>query len=242
MKNNDPFTDLIRSIEENLQGGGEWVPPDSSGGEVRRGNPRRILWFLIPLLIFLFFNQVIGFLTDWSWYDSVGLTSVFRTRILARFVLFAVGALLFWVILAANVLLARRLEPNGLRGTPVEQIVGMFGLRVVPTVLVAGAVVAFFMGIAAAAIWEEVLLYLNQASFNIVDPVFGRDIGFFVFALPIWQAVRTWLLIALAITLIAVVFTSGIGWREWSARTPVLLHFGALGALISATDRLAVSN
>ena len=55
MSNSDPFSDLIRSIEEDLRGTGGGQPP-GEGGEYQRPqlNPRRWLWVVIPLLIFFF--------------------------------------------------------------------------------------------------------------------------------------------------------------------------------------------
>ncbi len=234
MRNNDPFTDLIRSLEENLQeGGGNRVPPAiDRGANPPQGNSRRILWLLIPLLILIFFNRIIGFYADWSWYASLGFTSVFATRIWATLGLFVAGTLIFWLFLAVNVFLARRIEPTGLSGTPIEQIASIFGLRVTPTVLLLGAIVAFFMGLATSGAWEQLLVYLNQTSFNLTDPIFHRDVSFFIFTLPVWQAARTWLMVTLVMTLIATAVVSGIGWRGWEVRTPVLAHLSILGALI----------
>ena len=233
MKNSDPFSDLIRSIEENLQGNGDWEPPEGEGERPQMaGNPRRLLWFIIPVLIFLFFNRGLGIYTDYLWYDSLSFSSVFTTRISAWLALFVVVGLIFWLFLALNVLLARRLEPNGLNGTPIAQVAYAFGVRIMPVILFIGAIFAFFFGLTAASAWEEVLLFLNQSSFDLTDPIFGRDIGFFIFTLPIWQAVRSWLLTSLIITLVASALVSGIGWRGWKVRTPTLVHLSALGALI----------
>ena len=235
MRNTDPFSDLIRSLEENLQSGGEGPPVDRERARPpQRGNPRRALWYLIPFLIFIFFNQIIGLLADWSWFDSLGLTSVFTTRIAARLSLFAVGGGLFWLFVALNIFLARRLDPRGLSGTPLEQIAAAFGLRVVPTLLAAAGALAFLVGLSVSAIWEDVLLYFNQSGFGLSDPVFGRDVGFFVFTLPIWKAVRTWLMAALVFSLAGAILASGIGWRGWEVRTRVLVHLGVLVSLILA--------
>ncbi len=138
-QNDDSFSDLIRSLEQNLQHGEDWRPPDEDAPTRERGNPRRFLWFLIPLLIFVFFNQIIGFIADWFWYDSLDLTSVLFTRIVAKMGLFLAGAVLFWLIVAFNVWLARRISPNGLYGTALEETVSAFGIRVVPTILVVGS-------------------------------------------------------------------------------------------------------
>jgi uncharacterized membrane protein (UPF0182 family) len=49
------------------------------------------------------------------------------------------------------------------------------------------AVVAAVAGISATAAWMTVLQFFNGAPFGATDPVFGRDIGDFTFALPGWS-------------------------------------------------------
>ena len=233
-QDNDAFTDLIRSLEQNLQReDDDWIPPDDDDGSTRqRGNPRRFLWVIVPLLIFIFFNQIIGFIADWYWYGSLDLTSVLFTRLFAKLALFAAGAGIFWLIVAFNVWLARRFSPRGLTGTPVEQTVEAFGVRVVPTVLIVAALLAFFVGISTAATWESVLLFFNQSSFNLSDPIFHRDVSFFIFTLPIWQLIKSFLMFTLIVSLVAAALVSGIGWHGWDIRTRALVHLAALGALI----------
>ena len=232
MRQSDPFSDLIRSIEENLQRGEDWVPPRDGETRGQQGNPRRWLWIVLPFLVLLLFNRFISFYADWVWYRSLELSSVFFTRIWAEFGLFVVATLAFWLFLAANVLIMRRIAPRGLADTPLEQFTDAFGVRVTPVILIVGAAFAFFMGLTASAGWERVLVFLNQTSFGYVDPVFGQDVGFFVFTLPIWQALRTWLLFTVIVTLAAVALVSGIAWRGRRVSTGVLAHLSILGALL----------
>src|SRR5262249_15940895 len=42
--------------------------------------------------------------------------------------------------------------------------------------------------------WDTVLRFLYQAPFGDNDPVFGHDIGFYLFSLPAYIALKTWLL------------------------------------------------
>src|SRR5207244_12997912 len=56
---------------------------------------------------------------------------------------------------------------------------------------------ALASGLPPTVHWETVLGYFNATSFGVTDPLFGRDLSFFVFVLPLWQLVYGW-----AITLV----------------------------------------
>ncbi len=245
MAERNPFHELLENldeddweqIEEELlhddNGPSSPGTPRRGGGNGGSGGGGRLLWWmLIPFLGLILFNTVLGFYTDWLWYDSLTLTSVFFTRIGASLGLFAAGALAFWLVFVFNVLLVRRLNPQGLADTPVTEAIQAVGVRITPIVLLVGAFFAFFMGTGASSAWEELLLYFNQQPFGLTDPIFGRDVSFFLFTLPIWQFLRGWLMTTLVITLIATGLASGIGWRGWSAPAPVRAHLSCLGALI----------
>lgn len=235
MRNDDPFDDLIRSLEENLQRERRLTPPPRSPqppANTEPINPRRYLWIILPLLLLLSFGRILNFYTDWYWYDSLNLSSVFLTRYWSSAGLFVVGALVAFLFFAGNVLLARRLEPTGLANTVVEPLLAAFGLRVSVAFLVAGALFALLMGASAAGRWEEALLFINQVQYGLADPIFGRDVSFFLFTLPIWLELRGWLMAVLVITLIASALITGLGIRGWSASRPVLIHLAVLAALL----------
>ncbi|MXX26583.1 MAG: UPF0182 family protein [Caldilineaceae bacterium SB0668_bin_21] len=245
MAERNPFHELLENldeddweqIEEELlhddNGPSNPGTPRQGGGNGGQGGGGRLLWWmLIPFLVLILFNTVLGFYTDWLWYDSLKLTSVFFTRIGASLGLFAAGALAFWLVFVFNVLLVRRLNPQGLADTPVVEAIQAIGVRLTPVVLLVGAFFAFFMGTGASSAWEELLLYFNQQPFGMSDPIFDRDVSFFLFTLPIWQFLRGWLMTMLVITLIATGLASGIGWRGWGAPAAVRAHLSVLGALI----------
>ncbi|HXV79947.1 MAG TPA: UPF0182 family protein, partial [Candidatus Binatia bacterium] len=66
---------------------------------------------------------------------------------------------------------------------------------------------ALFVGLIAApqaaANWELLPLFLNSTSFDLSDPLFGLDISFYVFRLPMYQAIYHWLMFALTLTAVA---------------------------------------
>ncbi|XZF60777.1 MAG: UPF0182 family protein [Gloeotrichia echinulata DVL01] len=42
--------------------------------------------------------------------------------------------------------------------------------------------------------WPKVLQYFHPTSFNNIEPLFGQDISFYVFALPVWELLELWLI------------------------------------------------
>ncbi|MDP1709787.1 MAG: UPF0182 family protein, partial [Candidatus Komeilibacteria bacterium] len=52
--------------------------------------------------------------------------------------------------------------------------------------LVLGMLVAFLIALAAAAGWADVLKFLDATPFGQTDPLFGRDVAFYVFLLPVY--------------------------------------------------------
>jgi len=235
MRNTDPFADLIRSIEENLQRGGDWSPPDDNGQPERRpqgGNPSRLwLLLLIPFLFLILYNTIIGFLTDLSWHASLNLDSILWTRVWASWGLFVAGFVLTMLFLLVNYWIVRRIEPFGLVSTPVEQFATASGVRIPVAALMIFGFFSLLMALNVAGEWPQLLLFLNQSEFGLADPVFGRDVSFYIFTLPVLSIVREWLQSVLIAALMMVVVVSGIGWRGWQIRTGVLLHLGVLGAL-----------
>src|SRR5581483_2375863 len=72
-------------------------------------------WLIMGAALVIVIFVTLGgadFLTEWLWFDSLGLTSVFATSILARLALFFAGAAAFLALFAINVLIARRLASS----------------------------------------------------------------------------------------------------------------------------------
>ncbi len=132
--------------------------------------------------------------TDWLWYSSLGLLSVFKTILWAKIVLFVAGALVSGAVLGINLWLVRR-SSRGESALPLPEETVRWLDRVLWGAVVLGAVViAVFFGASASAHWELVLRILNGASFGVADPVFNEDVAFYVFTLPLLRSVQGWFL------------------------------------------------
>ena len=53
--------------------------------------------------------------------------------------------------------------------------------------------------------WQLLALWAGRSDFGVDDPLFHRDVGFFVFSLPLYQQVARWLLETLVMAAVATV-------------------------------------
>src|SRR5512132_1185705 len=165
--------------------------PAGRGGPGRR--PPLVVGGLILLLVLLFLVPAVAArLADWLWYREVGFERVFFTKIVGQWTLgIAAGAVAF-IFLYANARIALRgmspeLEPlvasPGVSQLPraaramLERGVGFVALI---ATLFFSVVIAF----AFAAQWQTALQLIYRTPFGVRDPVFGRDVGYYVFTLP----------------------------------------------------------
>ncbi len=209
-------------------------------GYTRR--PRVGLWLLLAVLILGAGGQAVPLYTDWLWFKEVGFTQVFTTRLALNGWLFlGLGGTVF-IFLFANLSLAARTAPPDVYweledqlGLPGRAILEPLVRRLLlPVVLV----IALFSGGRATAAWDTMLEYLNATRFGRVDPLFGQDLGFYVFELPVWRLLHGWATALVAGTL---VLTAAVYVLQRSlvltARGPRLagaarLHLLGLGALL----------
>jgi len=165
---------------------------------------------IIIIVLILSASWLSTFYTDYLWYSEVGYTSVFWKRIWTQVWLFFVFAAIFFVLLYVNVWLARRFTPRYERPkgevSPVEESIARFresaGRWLNRGILLLSVIISLIVGWASAGQWENVLKYFTHASFGTVDPIFGKDIGFYVFEYPLLQYFAGWLLTALIFILI----------------------------------------
>lgn len=162
---------------------------------------------VIALIVLL---RVLGFYIDWLWFGEVGFRPVFWRSFWAQLVVGAAGFGIFFVILWPNLELARRLAPE-FRQTEGEDVVEMVRTRARRLALWGGLAFALVASIVAGYVasrnWLTFVNAVYGVPFDESDPIFGHNIGFYVFMAPAWHAVQSFVFGALMVTL---VFTAGI--------------------------------
>lgn len=120
-------------------------------------------------------------LTDLWWFEDVGQKAVFVKRLGTSVMTGLAAFALVAALTAANAAVIRKnvLKAAGERNSAVRSISGMAFTAAFISSLAAG----FSMG----ASWMKVQQFLNAASFGSSDPIFGLDISFYVFKMPLFS-------------------------------------------------------
>jgi len=162
---------------------------------------------VVALLVGL--SALAGFYIDVLWFREVGFSSVFWTILWSRILLALVFGLIFFAILYANLLIARAIRPRYQIFSPSEQAVERYRAMLEPYakwILPAVALVfAAFAATGVAAQWEVFQQWRSagDVTFGVTEPVFGRDISFYVLSLPFLRFVQTWLFSSLLVITVA---------------------------------------
>ena len=170
----------------------------------RRG--RLALWLLVGLsVLFFLISPLIQLLAEWPWFSALGYERVFATRLIASLLLGIVAGGAAFALLYANLRFAQRgIVPNPVvmqmnAQTPAVDVTRLVRRLALPAALV----LALFIALAVSSGWMPVLQFLNQTPFGVTDPVFGRDLGYYVFTLPIVGGVLGLLMFLVVVALLA---------------------------------------
>ena len=184
------------------------------------------------LALFILINIAKGFYTEWLWFSSLGYGGVYTTILKTKVLLFFSAAIVFCILLLGNLVLATRLAPKSGESFWPWAIVRQLQRILMWGVILTTAFLSLIFGLVAQGNWLVVLRFFNGQSFGMADPVFHREVSFYVFSLPFLHMLRGWLMGALIITLLA---TAGIYLLSYTVQRlrfdmarPVLLHIGGL--------------
>lgn len=168
--------------------------------------PRQLIGVVL-LVLFLgvnFLGYALALYTDYLWFQEVRFPAVFTTILWSKVLLGAAAGLAFAILVYFNVRLAARMQGGDVL-TELEDPLGLPSRLVIEPLfrrfLLPGALILGVMAaLQAGSQWETVLRFLNAQPFGVSDPLFGRDIGFYVFHLPLYAMLSSWGLIGLGLT------------------------------------------
>src|SRR4051812_45225439 len=219
----------------------------------RRRVPRPGLIAIVIGLVLLFIvaPAIARRLTDLMWYEEVGLGRVFWLKIVAQWTLgLSIGVLSF-LLLVVNARWALTTWVPGIvsidRDDPAHAAQALFASVVAPLFrTIIPLALAVLIGASAATDWTTVIQFWYRTPFGVTDPIFHRDIGYYVYTVPMIEAVLSWLRASAILSLVAIALPvylglGEVGWMYRSRRiTPrASRHLAALVATILALSGLS---
>lgn len=147
--------------------------------------------FMVIIAVLSSFGKLLDFWTDFLWFKEVGYTSTYIKQVFAKlyigipfFVAFTVFIYIYLQRIKSNYYKYMNILTTKDEEKTLNQTMG------VVSVLTA----LFFSFRIANSFWMQILKFINSTSFNIKDPIFAKDIGFYVFTLPLVTEIFTFLL------------------------------------------------
>jgi uncharacterized membrane protein (UPF0182 family) len=163
------------------------------------------------------------FLVDWLWFSAVGYLPVFWTTIGAKAEVFSVVFVATAIILWVNGSLAPRLGQPSWMQRPLDFEWKRTGVATRPDMLEFirqrlpwPLVIAAAAGLLAVLVawgevdnWGVLLRFLYQVPYGANDPLYDKDIGFYLFSLPAYVVIKNWMLLTL---FLSALFAGAVYW------------------------------
>jgi uncharacterized membrane protein (UPF0182 family) len=161
---------------------------------------------LLPAVFVLLvaIGMIAGYLEKWLWMRELNYTGIFWTLFSVRWIMFIAAFICFFLYLWINLREAVRVLTNpgatssARRGMTLFRagMANQFNIDFSPRLLnwgivFGGAVVAWVAADALSSQWDTWLRFRYGGSFGVPDPLFGIDVGFYIFRLPFYQLLQT---------------------------------------------------
>ena len=171
-----------------------------------RGRIIIVVVAVVLVVAFLSARFIARFYTDYLWFDALKFSAVFTAVLGAKLALAAIFTAVFFVLLFVNLYIADKLAPAFRTPGPEEDFLHRYHEVIGPRLkwirVVVAALFALIAGVGVSGEWRQWLLFTHERSFNIKDPQFHTDVGFYIFRLPFWNFLVSWLFASLVIVLV----------------------------------------
>jgi len=173
---------------------------------------------------------------DWLWFENMGFSPVFWTMLFGKFGFGLMVWLFLILIFGVNFYVANRLSPRvGTGGAfkVANEYVSQFGLSPAALKILVSAFILFlpfYIASKSSTQWDLLLRYLYQQPFGSNDPIFNRDIGFYLFSMPFYIFIQNGLFILFIVAVPATM--------AWYLKNGALKIEGDLGQIQGAQTSL----
>jgi len=175
-----------------------------------RGHPLRLI-IVGAIAVVAFLTLISGYIQKGLWMRQLGYSGIFWTLLSVRWSLFCAAFVIVLLYLWINLrLVARNGAASRTRSFTIESAdASTIAIQVPPRVLklaivIIAATAALLFGFIFYAQWDSYLRFRYGGPFGLSDPLFGADVGFYLFRLPFYELLQSSLNGLALITLLAV--------------------------------------
>ena len=192
------------------------------------------LFIAIPLILLSISSS---WIFEWMWLNELGYSRIFWTLRGTQLALIVGAFIIAAVYFVLNFrYLAGQLQNVNLYGSPLQGVEfdfsSAFANKRIKQFFTLGALVmALLFALSFYIRWDESLRFISNVEFGEVDPLYGRDIGFYMFQLPFWDVMQSSLtsiaFLTLAILALSYIFTGLLSVKsltKYDARPEVMNH------------------
>ena len=204
----------------------------------------------ILFLAIVILPSLISLWIDYLWFQDVGYASIFTKILLTKI---STGLITFLVVSALSFLILKftlKIKPKPTHNDNVIDIDMSSPSKKNNNKLI--LILSLGVGLVATlisvtALWENILLFLNQTPFESIDPIFNRDISFYFFTLPLLEVIYSLALFLLfgpaILTFIFSFYNQGFGMDPLKAIVKSLAYFlSAFFILLAIAFQLQIIN
>ncbi|MGM0506424.1 MAG: UPF0182 family protein [Bacteroidota bacterium] len=205
--------------------------------------PRILFLILLPVILF---TVTSSYLFEWLWLSELGYSRLFWTVRGAQITLTLVAFIVSALYLVLNLRrLSGELKNVNFQGTPLQNFNLNLALerhqkQLTLFFTILGLGIAFLFAVGFYISWDDSLRFIWNVPYGETDPVYGKDIGFYLFQLPFWKLIQVSLTLLSGITLVTLVliylFTGLLdsGPEGFRASDRITSHIRLNGALFTA--------
>jgi uncharacterized membrane protein (UPF0182 family) len=173
-------------------------------------NMRFRIWptaIILILLVLAFGGSLVRLYIDWLWFGELGYQVVFWKELKSKLELGLAAGILFFLIVYSNLWLARRLSPPATprydRGDIRIRISNVARKGIGYLIFISVIAVSILVAWEASSHWMSYQKFLHPTSFGDTDPIFGKDIGFYIFQFDFLKYIYGWLMFTFIVAAIA---------------------------------------
>ncbi|OGO77035.1 MAG: hypothetical protein A2Y23_03105 [Clostridiales bacterium GWB2_37_7] len=140
-----------------------------------------IILAVVLLLVVVFFTSIINYLVDYQWFTELNFKEIFFKKLVTQ-VQFFVPA--FLIILGLLFTYLKMINAHSEKKSGIGISAKARRTKNLLFAAISAAVAFVFSLVFVSEIWYNFLIYINKTPFNLTDPIFNKDISFYIFELP----------------------------------------------------------